>query len=92
MRGPTRRTTAWSLPRTCSSSSGAESFEVNGVQIVKNFDLDRVQIIFDGKPDGETIAALKGSAWNWSPRNKAWQRKLTNAAFLSAERIAEGRS
>lgn len=68
--------------------TGSESIEVNGVQIVKNFDLDRVQILFGGKPDSDTIAALKGSGWNWSPRNSAWQRKLTDAAFRSAQQIA----
>lgn len=65
-----------------------ETVEVNGVQIVKNYDLDRVQIIFPGKPEREKIAALKGEAWNWSPRNSAWQRKLTDAAFRSAQRLA----
>jgi hypothetical protein len=34
------------------------------------------------------IQALKGSGWNWSPRNSAWQRKLTDAAFRSAKQIA----
>lgn len=69
-------------------STPSETIEVNGVQIVKNFDLDRVQIVFPGKPDAETIGKLKGSAWNWSPRNKAWQRKLTDAAIRSAQHIA----
>ena len=68
--------------------TGTEAVEVNGVQIVKNHDLDRVQILFDGKPDPDTIKALKGSGWNWSPRNLAWQRKLTDAAFRSAQQIA----
>lgn len=68
--------------------TGSEAIEINGVQIVKNFDLDRVQILFGGKPEPETIKALKGSGWNWSPRNSAWQRKLTDAAFRSAKQIA----
>lgn len=68
--------------------TGSEAIEVNGVQVVKNHDLDRVQILFGGKPDPDTIKALKGSGWNWSPRNSAWQRKLTEAAFRSAQQIA----
>lgn len=75
--------------RDPNAPSGSETVEVNGVQIVKNYDLDRVQILFDGKPDTDTIKALKGSAWNWSPRNSAWQRKLTPAAFNSARMIVE---
>ncbi|MGX9120295.1 hypothetical protein ACWTU6_27070 [Mesorhizobium sp. BHbsci] len=69
--------------------TGTEALEVNGVQIVKNFDLDRVQILFGGRPDAETITALKRSGWNWSPRNSAWQRKLTDAAHRSARQIVE---
>lgn len=75
--------------RDPNAPTGSETVEVNGVQIVKNYDLDRVQILFGGKPDTDTIKALKGSAWNWSPRNSAWQRKLTPAAFNSARMIAE---
>lgn len=74
-------------PADPNAKTGSEAVEVNGVQIVKNYDLDRVQILFGGKPDQATIAALKGSAWNWSPRNSAWQRKLTPAAFNAAVRI-----
>lgn len=73
--------------RDPNAPTGSET--VNGVQIVKNYDLDRVQILFDGKPDAEIIKALKGAAWNWSPRNSAWQRKLTPAAFNSARQIVE---
>ncbi|MDX1240392.1 hypothetical protein GOL95_10055 [Sinorhizobium medicae] len=70
------------------AKTGSETKVIGGVEIVKNFDLDRVQIVFDGKPDSETISSLKGAGWNWSPRNSAWQRKLTNNAIYSAERIA----
>ncbi|GAA2816950.1 hypothetical protein EDC40_103688 [Aminobacter aminovorans] len=75
--------------RDPNAPAGCETVELNGVQIVKNYDLDRVQILFGGKPDPDTIKALMGSAWNWSPRNSAWQRKLTPAAFNSARLIVE---
>ena len=57
--------------------------------IVVNHDVERVQMIFDGKPAPEVISELKGAAWNWSPRNGAWQRKITNNSIYSAKRIAE---
>lgn len=69
------------------AKTGAESKVIGGVEIIQNFDLDRVQIIFGGKPDSDTIENLKGAGWNWSPRNSAWQRKLTNNAIYSADRI-----
>lgn len=75
-------------PADPNARTGTESLTVNGVEIVKNFDLDRVQILFGGKPDASTISELKGSGWKWSPRNQAWQRKMTDAAFRVAQRIA----
>ena len=58
-----------------------------GVKIVCNAAIDRLQIIFDAKPDAGMIGKLKGEAWKWSPSNQAWQRKLTEAAKQSAKRI-----
>jgi hypothetical protein len=61
-----------------------------GAHIVRNFALDRVQIIFEGKPDDETRGRLKSSGWHWSPREGAWQRKLTNNALYSARYCVTG--
>lgn len=63
---------------------------VNGIEIVQNYALDRVQIIFGGKPDEETRDRLKASGWRWSRREGAWQRKLTNNALHSARRCIGG--
>lgn len=63
---------------------------VDGVEIVRNFALGRVQIIFGGKPDDETRDRLKSSGWRWSPREGAWQRKLTNNALYSARYCITG--
>jgi hypothetical protein len=61
--------------------------KAEGVEIVSNPEADRVQIVFDAKPAAEMIARLKGEAWKWSPREGAWQRKLTEAAKQSAKRV-----
>ena len=58
-----------------------------GVEIVANPEADRVQILFAEKPPADLIARLKSEAWKWSPREGAWQRKLTEAAKQSAKRI-----
>ncbi|MDO9416995.1 hypothetical protein [Pararhizobium sp.] len=71
------------------AKSGTEEIIVGEVKIVVNHDVERVQIIFDGKPAPEVLSELKGAAWNWSPRNSAWQRKITNNSIYSAKRIAE---
>jgi len=61
--------------------------EVGGIRVVHNTTLDRIQLFFDGKPDAETIAALKGAAFRWSPREGAWQRQLTANGLRAADRI-----
>lgn len=71
------------------AKTGTEELQVGDVLIVVNHDIERVQIVFDGKPAPEVISELKGAAWNWSPRNSAWQRKITNNSIWSAKRIAE---
>lgn len=63
---------------------------IGAVQIVTNYDAERIQLIFPGKPDDETRAKLKGAGWNWSPSNAAWQRKITPATMRSARQIAGG--
>ena len=60
--------------------------EHDGFQIVRNVELNRLQIIFDGKPDETVRAALKSNGFRWSPRNGAWQRQLTDNAEQAARR------
>lgn len=50
---------------------------------------ERLRIRLPGRPDPELAARLKRSGWLWSPRNTAWQRKLTSNARLSAAQILE---
>lgn len=64
--------------------------EVCGVRMVLNTVLDRVQLIFPDKPDAEMRAELKGSAFRWSPREGAWQRKLTRNGVWAARGILAG--
>lgn len=61
--------------------------ETDGVSIVANQQEDRVQILFDAIPPAELRQQLKKAGWKWSPRNGAWQRKLTPAAIESAKSI-----
>lgn len=63
------------------------TLEFPGVKLVQNTTLDRIQLLFDGKPEPETIAALKGEAFRWSPREGAWQRKNTNNGVQAAYRV-----
>lgn len=58
----------------------------DGGQIVRNAELNRLQIVFDSIPDAETRNALKGEGFHWSPKNQAWQRQLTDNAERAARR------
>ncbi|MBU0847476.1 hypothetical protein KKH23_09860, partial [Patescibacteria group bacterium] len=58
-----------------------------GGHIVDNREEDRVQIFFDKKPEQAMIDKLKGEGWHWSPSTGSWQRKRTDQAMWSAERI-----
>ncbi len=72
------------------AKSGFDSItKRKGVEVINNFDAERVQIVFDGKPNDAIRTDLKGSGWRWSPREGAWQRKNTRDAQLSAERIVD---
>lgn len=65
----------------------SKEIEINGVRIVENYDLDRLQMFFDGKPNNETISKLKHNAFKWSPSNGCWQRQLTNNAIYGMRRV-----
>ena len=72
--------------RTEQAEQPAESTKFSGGEIVRNLEADRLQILFDEKPDEETRAALKQNGFRWSPRYSAWQRQLTPNAEAAARR------
>ncbi|MBQ2098272.1 MAG: hypothetical protein II480_08840, partial [Bacteroidales bacterium] len=41
---------------------------------------DRVKIYFNGMPSDKIRTYLKSNGFRWSPRNKAWQRQITENA------------
>ena len=59
----------------------------DGFEVVANGDINRVQILFDSKPDEAMRSKLKSHGWRWSPRESAWQRQDTRNARLSAAQI-----
>lgn len=63
------------------------TIERPGVKLVQNTTLDRIQLLFDDRPEPETITRLKDEAFRWSPREGAWQRKNTNNGVQAAYRM-----
>lgn len=53
---------------------------VHGLTIVEDLEDNRIRLVFDGKPDADTIRLLKERGFKWSHYNKAWQRQITESA------------
>lgn len=54
---------------------------------------NRVKIYFDEKPSEEIRSKLKSHAYKWSPKNLAWQRKLTpDAIYMTRNLFKDTRS
>jgi len=62
-------------------------WEFDGGKVVINTELNRLQIVFDGRPDEDTRAALKSHGFRWAPSQGAWQRQFTDNAIRAAKRL-----
>ena len=51
--------------------------EFDGGMIITNEDVNRVQILFDEKPDDATHSKLKSNGFRWSRTEGAWQTQRT---------------
>ncbi len=69
------------------SESVPEGWEFDGGKVVVNTAENRLQIIFDGKPDADIRSELKGEGFRWAPSQGAWQRQLTDNAMRAARRL-----
>lgn len=74
------------------ANAGREASEqqIGEIKIVENVELNRLQIIFPGKPDAQVRAKLKSAGFRWAPSEGAWQRHLSNAARYWAGEIVKG--
>lgn len=56
-------------------------------EVVKNNDMMRLQLFFEGVPSAEIRTILKSNGFKWAPSQKAWQRLLNDNALNSLERV-----
>ena len=66
-----------------------ETIKTEVCQVIENSELMRIQLLFDGKPDEQTRSILKSNGFRWAPKNKAWQRQLTDNARYSTKKVIE---
>ena len=58
--------------------------EFDGGMIITNEDVNRVQILFDEKPDDATRSKLKSNGFRWSRTEGAWQTQRTPQSLRRA--------
>lgn len=81
---------ARSVRQKAEETAGRENKEVafEGGKVVWNYEADRLQILFDAMPDKEFRERMhREFRFNWSRRNMAWQRQLTDNAIDAARRL-----
>jgi hypothetical protein len=66
---------------------GFKGWKFEGGEAVINNDINRLQLIFDEKPDSEKCAVLKRKGFHWSPREGAWQRQLNDNAIYAVNYV-----
>ena len=62
-------------------------WEFEGGEVVVNTKLNRLQIVFEDKPDDDVRGLLKSQGFRWAPSQGAWQRQLTANALYAAKHI-----
>ena len=63
--------------------------EKDWFKIIDNVEENRLQIIFDNKPEEEIRKKLKQNGFKYSYTNNAWQRFRSSSAIYNAKRILE---
>lgn len=67
--------------------SGTQETENKFFKVVRDTELMRLQIIFEGKPEPEVREILKSNGFRWAPSQSAWQRHLNGNSEYSLNRV-----
>jgi hypothetical protein len=67
--------------------TGFSGWEFEGGSAVADTDINRLQLMFDEKPDEGKRSVLKRNGFKWAPSQGAWQRQLNANAVYAAGRI-----
>ncbi|MCI8704864.1 MAG: DUF3560 domain-containing protein [Anaerotignum sp.] len=70
------------------SAAFGEGWAFPGGSVVMNAEENRIQVLFDEKPDEEMRGALKSNGFKWAPSKNAWQRQLNENGIRALRRIA----
>jgi hypothetical protein len=64
--------------------TGFTGWEFEGGRAIADTDINRLQLVFDEKPDESRRSELKRNGFKWAPSQGAWQRQLTANAIHAA--------
>lgn len=71
------------------SEPAPDGWAFDGGEVVVNTELNRLQIVLEGRPDEDMKQAMKSHGFRWAPSQGAWQRQLTDNAIRAAKRITQ---
>lgn len=72
------------------TEAAPEGWTFYGGEVVINTELNRLQIVFDERPDYGLKEELKRHGFRWAPSQGAWQRQLTDNAITAAKKVTGG--
>ena len=64
--------------------------QAEGVTVREDVEVNRIMLLFPGKPDENARELLKRYAFKWSPRSGAWQRYLNDAGRNAVKQVLAG--
>ena len=68
---------------TIATTTGNKETVFYGFKVIQNFEIDRLQIIFEERKDKAICEMLKKHGFKYAPSQSAWQRQLTGNAMFS---------
>ncbi len=71
------------------ATPAAAPVQTGACTLVENQGANRVQLVFEGKPDQATRTTLKQWGFRWAPSQGAWQRHLNNAGRAAAQAVVK---
>jgi len=66
-----------------------KEYPEHNMTVITARSIDRLQLIFEGKPSGDVRKILKSNGFRWAPSSTAWQRHLGNSAYALDRVLAE---
>lgn len=71
------------MPESHESPQSQEEVSLHGAIVRRNEEHNGIEVVFDSKPNPETIGSIKSLGFRWSPRQKLWYSKYSESKMNS---------